>query len=91
MTDIAMIQAYTIVAVTVIICVSSIGTALGFAYLGSKFLESVARQPEMAPMLTARLFIIAGLLDGIPMMGVGVALWFASTNPFLTALTQAAV
>lgn len=91
MTDIAIIQTYTIMASTTIICISAIGTSLSFAYLGSKFLESLARQPEMAPMLTTRLFIIAGLLDGIPMMGVGVALWFASANPFLAPLTQAMV
>lgn len=87
MTDIALIQSYTVVAVTMIICVSALATAFGFAYLGGKFLESVARQPEMAAMLTSRLFIIAGLLDGLPMMGVGVALWFAAANPFLAVLT----
>lgn len=90
MTDIAMIQSYTVIAVTAIICVSAFATAFGFAYLGGKFLESVARQPEMAPMLTTRLFIIAALLDGLPMMGVGVSLWFASTNPFLVVLATAA-
>lgn len=89
MTEIAMIQAYTIMASTMIICIGTIGTTFGFAYLGSKFLECIARQPEMAPMLTTRLFLLAGLLDGIPMMGVGIALWFAAANPFLTVITAA--
>ena len=30
--------------------------------MGGRFLESVARQPELAPMLQTRMFIIAGLL-----------------------------
>jgi len=86
MSEIAMIQTYTVVAVATIICVCAIATAFSFAYLGGKFLESVARQPEMATMLTGRLLLIAGLLDALPMMGVGVSLWFATNNPFITAL-----
>ena len=91
MTDIALIQSYTIMASTMIICMGTLGTTFGFAYLGCKFLESLARQPEMASMLTTRFFMIAGMLDGIPMMGVGIALWFASANPFLAVITQAAM
>lgn len=87
MSDIALIQIYTVVAVASIISVSAVAAAFGMAYLGGKFLDNVARQPEMASMLTTRFFMSAGLLDGVPMMGVGVALWFAVANPFLAALT----
>lgn len=63
----------------------AIGTALGFGILGGKFLESSARQPEMIPVLQTKLFIIAGLLDAISMIGVGVGLLYTFNNPFLTA------
>ena len=63
----------------------AIGTALGFGILGGKFLESSARQPEMIPVLQTKLFIIAGLLDAISMIGVGVGLLYTFSNPFLTA------
>ncbi|GAA5784464.1 ATP synthase subunit c [Chitiniphilus shinanonensis] len=83
---IAGIQSMTVIAVAIIIGLAAIGTALGFAILGGKFLESSARQPEMIPVLQTKLFIIAGLLDAISMIGVGVALLFTFANPFLAAL-----
>ena len=32
------------------------------------------------------MFIVAGLLDAVTMIGVGLALFFTFTNPFLSAL-----
>ncbi|GGX83449.1 F0F1 ATP synthase subunit C [Massilia dura] len=86
---IAQIQSNTVLAVAIIIGLAAIGTALGFAILGGKFLEASARQPELMPQLQTKLFVIAGLLDAISMIGVGVALLFTFNNPFLTALTNA--
>ncbi|XRS38911.1 F0F1 ATP synthase subunit C [Pseudoduganella sp. R-34] len=80
----------TVLAVAIIVGLGAIGTALGFAILGGKFLEASARQPELMPQLQTKLFVIAGLLDAISMIGVGVALLFTFNNPFLTALTAAA-
>ncbi|WP_373888328.1 F0F1 ATP synthase subunit C [Massilia sp. YMA4] len=79
----------TVLAVAIIIGLAAIGTALGFAILGGKFLEASARQPELMPQLQTKLFVIAGLLDAISMIGVGVSLLFTFNNPFLTALTAA--
>ena len=50
--------------------------------LGGKFLEGAARQPEMVPMLQVKMFIVAGLLDAVTMIGVGIAL-FTFANPFV--------
>ena len=50
---------------------------------GWKFLEGSARQPEMVPMLQVKMFIVAGLLDAVTMIGVGIALFFTFANPFL--------
>lgn len=63
------IQSMTVLAAALIIGLGAIGTALGFAILGGKFLESSARQPELIPVLQTKLFIIAGLLDAISMIG----------------------
>lgn len=82
---IAQVQSMTVLAVAIIIGLAAIGTALGFAILGGKFLEASARQPELMPQLQTKLFVIAGLLDAISMIGVGVALLFTFNNPFLTA------
>jgi len=43
--------------------------------LGGKFLESAARQPELAPQLQVKMFIVAGLIDAIAMIGVGIGLY----------------
>jgi F-type H+-transporting ATPase subunit c len=43
--------------------------------LGGKLLETSARQPELAPMLQGKMFLIAGLLDAVPMIGVGIAMY----------------
>ncbi len=83
------IQSMTVLAAAIIIGLGAIGTALGFAILGGKFLESSARQPEMIPVLQTKLFIIAGLLDAISMIGVGVALLYTFNNPFLAAAKAA--
>lgn len=87
---IAQVQSMTVLAVAIIVGLGAIGTALGFAILGGKFLEASARQPELMPQLQTKLFVIAGLLDAISMIGVGVALLFTFNNPFLNALAQAA-
>lgn len=59
----------------------SIGTGIGFAILGGKFLEGVARQPELGSQLQTRMFIVAGLLDAVPMIGVGIAMLLLFANP----------
>lgn len=53
----------------------AVGAAIGVAVLGGKFLEGVARQPELLPMLRTQLFIVLGLVDAVPMIAVGVALY----------------
>jgi F-type H+-transporting ATPase subunit c len=77
---------YSAIAVGLIVGLASLGTAIGFALLGGKFLEGAARQPEMAPMLQVKMFIIAGLLDAVPMIGIVIALLFTFANPFVGQL-----
>lgn len=63
------------IAVALLIGLGALGTGIGFGLLGGKFLESSARQPELAPQLQVRMFIVAGLLDAVTMIGVGIALY----------------
>lgn len=85
---VAQLQNTTMLSVAILIGVGALGTALGFALLGGKFLEGAARQPEMIPQLQVKLFILAGLLDAISMIGVGIALFFTFANPFMTQLIE---
>lgn len=82
------VQALTAIAVAFMIGMGAIGTALGFGLLGGRFLEGSARQPEMIPTLQVKMFIVAGLLDAVSMIGVGLALFFTFANPFLGPVLQ---
>lgn len=84
----AHIQGMTAIAVALLIGFGALGTAIGFGLLGGKFLEGSARQPEMVPMLQVKMFIVAGLLDAVTMIGVGIALYFTFANPFAQNLVS---
>jgi F-type H+-transporting ATPase subunit c len=66
----------------------AIGAAIGVGVLGGKFLEGVARQPELLPMLRTQLFIVLGLVDAVPMIAVGIGLYaiFAVAGGYLPQL-----
>nr|WP_154224174.1 F0F1 ATP synthase subunit C [Marinicella rhabdoformis] len=83
------IQGMTVIAVAIILGMAALGTAIGFALLGGRLLEASARQPELAPMLQGKMFLIAGLLDAISMIAVGMALFFTFANPFVPAALKA--
>ncbi len=59
----------------IIIGLGALATGIGFARLGGKLLESTARQPELGDQLQTKTFIMAGLLDAVPMIGVGIAMY----------------
>lgn len=88
--DLSHIYGMTVLAVGIIFGMGALGTAIGFGILGGRFLEGVARQPELAPTLLVRMFIVAGLLDAVAMIGIGFALFFTFANPFVTAAQAAA-
>ena len=63
------------IAVAIIIGMAAVGTAIGFGMLGGKFWGSAARQPELSNQLQTKMFIVAGLIDAIAMIGVAIALY----------------
>jgi F-type H+-transporting ATPase subunit c len=88
---IANVQGLSAVAAGLLIGLASLGTAIGFGVLGGKFLEGVARQPELGPMLMLRMFLMAGLVDAFAAISIvmGLFLFFAK-NPFLGEVLKAA-
>jgi len=79
----AMIQANTALAIGIIIGLGAIGACIGIGIMGSKFLESAARQPELVPLLQGRMFLLAGLIDAAFLIGVAIAMFFAFANPLI--------
>ena len=86
----AHVQGMTAIAIGVIIGLGALGACLGIAVMGSEFLESAARQPELVPLLQGRMFLLAGLIDAAFIIGLAVALLFAFSNP-LVGVVRAAV
>ena len=81
----AMVQAYTGVGIGLMIGLGALGACVGVGIMCSKFLEGAARQPELAPMLQTKVFLLLGLIDASFIIGVGLAMMFAFANPLATA------
>jgi len=63
------------VAGAIMLGLGALGASVGVGVLGSKFLEGVARQPELLPMLRVQFFIVLALVDAVPMISVGIGLY----------------
>lgn len=68
-------QGLLFIAGAIMLGLGAIGASIGTSILGGKFLDGVARQPELLPTLRTQLFIVLGLVDAVPMIGVGIGLY----------------
>jgi F-type H+-transporting ATPase subunit c len=84
------ILSYTALAVGLILGLGGAGTAIGFGLLGGKLIEGTARQPELGGMLLGRMFLVAGLLDAVTFVGIGIGMFFVFANPFVGQMVAAA-
>lgn len=62
-------------AAAIMMGLAAIGAAIGIGILGGKFLDGSARQPDLLPLLRTQFFIVMGLVDAIPMIGVGLGMY----------------
>jgi F-type H+-transporting ATPase subunit c len=77
---------YVALAAGIIIGLGACGACIGIGIMGSKYLESAARQPELMGELQTKMFLLVGLIDASFIIGLGIALWFTTSNPFLAQL-----
>ncbi|AGA35339.1 ATP synthase C chain [Thioalkalivibrio nitratireducens DSM 14787] len=70
-----MANALIVLAGSLLLGLAAVGAAIGVGTLGGRFLEGAARQPELIPMLRTQFFIVMGLTDAVPMIGVGIGLY----------------
>lgn len=87
--EIAMIYASTATGVGIILAAAGLGSALGWGLICSKFIEAIARQPEMRPQLTGQMLFTGGLMESFPMIVLGISMWFIFANPFMSAAQSA--
>jgi len=77
------ILGYVALAAGLIIGLGANGACIGIGIMGSKYLESAARQPELMNELQTKMFLLVGLIDAAFMIGLGIAMMFAFANPFV--------
>ena len=70
-------------AAGIMIGLGALGAGVGIGILGSKFLEGLARQPELAGVLTPRMFLMLGLTDAVPIIAIAFAAFLMFANPFV--------
>ena len=61
------------IAAAIMLGMGALGAAIGVGILGGRLLEGTARQPELASMLQNKMFLLAGLIDAIPMIAVALS------------------
>ena len=64
-----------IIGAAIMLGLGALGAAVGMGLLGGKLIEATARQPELGPMLQGKMFLLAGLIDAVPIIGVGIAMY----------------
>lgn len=63
------------IAGAVMLGLGALGAAIGIGLLGGRFLEGVARQPELIPTLRTQFFIVMGLVDALPVIAIAIGLY----------------
>lgn len=74
--------AFVALACGLIIGLGAIGACIGVGIMAGKYIEASARQPELMNALQTKVFLLLGLIDAAFIIGTGIALWFATANPF---------
>ena len=80
------VVSFSALAAGIMIGLGALGAGVGIGILGSKFLEGVARQPELANQLQGRMFLMLGLTDAVPIIAIAFAAFLMFANPFLAQL-----
>ena len=68
-------QSLILIAGAILMGLGAIGSGIAIGVLSGKYLEAIARQPELQPMLMTQLFITLALVDSVPIIAVGISLY----------------
>ncbi len=79
----------TSVGVAIILAAAGLGSALGWGMICAKYMEGIARQPEMLPALRVQMFITGGLMESFPFIVLAFAMYFTFANPFVAGALEA--
>ena len=83
---ITQIYASTSLGVSIMLAAAGLGSALGWGLICMKYIEGIARQPEMLPALRTQMFITAGLMESFPFIVLAFAMFFVLLTHLLELL-----
>ena len=63
------------IAAAIMLAGGALGAGIGLGILGARFLEGIARQPELAPILRTQMFLVVALVDAIAMIAAAMGLY----------------
>ena len=72
------------VAVGLLIGLGALGAGIGDGLVSSRVVEGTARQPEARASLLGIMFIAVGIIEALPIIAVGIALFLLFANPLVT-------
>lgn len=81
---IATVQGLSAIAAAIMFGCAALGAGIGIGLLTGKFIEGIARQPELSGMLLGRTLFMVGLVDAFAAisLAMGFVVMFGG-NPFL--------
>lgn len=92
LSEIVYLQSVTMMAVAIIFAVASFSASFALSYVASRFLESAARQPEIANKLFTQALGLMAMIDVVPMLTCIMAIMALTSAPLtakvLSALPQ---
>ncbi|EGK10732.1 F0F1 ATP synthase subunit C [Kroppenstedtia eburnea] len=68
---------FNMLAAGIMIGFAALGAALGNSFLFSKYIEGITRQPETRGTLFGQTMILFGLIEALPIIGVGIGILLA--------------
>ncbi len=84
MTSNSFILGMSAVAVGLLIGLGALGAGIGDGLVSSRVVEGTARQPEARASLLGIMFIAVGIIEALPIIAVGIALFLLFANPLIT-------
>lgn len=87
--QIALLYAATAVGVGIVLAAAGLGSALGWGLICGRYMEGIARQPELRPQLLGQMLFTGGLMEAFPFIVLGISMWFIFANPFVGAAEAA--
>jgi len=82
------IYAWTALGVGIILGLAALGSAVGWGMICSRYIEGIARQPELRGQLIGQTLFTGGLMESFPFIVLGLSMWFIFGNPFVAQIAK---